>query len=264
MEKHPHARGEDDYAETAKQYKAGNTPTHVGKTYFQEQRRFFFWKHPHARGEDKFFCRPARIFRETPPRTWGRPPGSWSRSPRNGKHPHARGEDRLACLDVTDAEETPPRTWGRRKHVSHGNLLTGNTPTHVGKTQSEPFHRSKVWKHPHARGEDSVKEVIPTIAPETPPRTWGRQERAPDIFLSVRNTPTHVGKTVDGAEVLPLFEKHPHARGEDFQAALKRDGKEETPPRTWGRLHRPEPRENALRNTPTHVGKTCQKPLGTS
>ena len=133
---------------------AGNTPTHVGKTFPCVFFGLLYKKHPHARGEDwtPSSLRPSRS--ETPPRTWGRPSEkvmTWGRArntpthvgkTRNGiphsyeprKHPHARGED--ACRSPQDRErqETPPRTWGRRGCLYCAPFLDGNTPTHVGKT----------------------------------------------------------------------------------------------------------------------------------
>ena len=132
--KHPHARGEDSPSLPAARQKketpprtwgrpasaathgdtSGNTPTHVGKTAWENAEMPPCWKHPHARGEDVCYIRlPVRLF-ETPPRTWGRPEGAAAgvaalgntpthvgKTVCNGasvgtseKHPHARGEDR--------------------------------------------------------------------------------------------------------------------------------------------------------------------------
>ena len=53
---------------------------------------------------------------------------------------------------------------------------------------------------------------------------------------NLRNTPTHVGKTISQQSIPAKSQKHPHARGEDLDEVLAGPGKEETPPRTWGRL----------------------------
>ena len=50
-------------------------------------------------------------------------------------------------------------------------------------------------KHPHARGEDTVLQIIYIFLLETPPRTWGRREVRHQLTDRVGNTPTHVGKT---------------------------------------------------------------------
>ena len=91
--KHPHARGEDlhphvvwstvpetpprtwgrPYPLPLPPCEQGNTPTHVGKTCFEEQARTERVKHPHARGEDPAGSPVPDTPLETPPRTWGRP-----------------------------------------------------------------------------------------------------------------------------------------------------------------------------------------------
>ena len=72
------------------------------------------------------------------------------------------------------------------------------------------------------------------------------------------NTPTHVGKTLFRPQDVPREEKHPHARGEDFAVVRVCQPTEETPPRTWGRHPAVTDAGDALRNTPTHVGKTLK------
>ena len=194
LQKHPHARGEDNkkihekksHGETpprtwgrhaAVVLKTGeprNTPTHVGKTRSGSHWVAFQKKHPHARGEDGFLHGDLRFHPETPPRTWGRPrlhaldpldagntpthvgktTSAWPTVPQSGKHPHARGEDYLYGSLVESAVETPPRTWGRPLPLTARMKQKGNTPTHVGKTQRLLRPPVPLQKHPHARGED--------------------------------------------------------------------------------------------------------------
>ena len=52
--------------------------------------------------------------------------------------------------------------------------------------------------------------------------------------------------------------KHPHGRGEDDETLTGILGSLETPPRTWGRRPRSATMSEALRNTPTDVGKTAR------
>ena len=115
-------------------------------------------------------------------------------------------------------------------------ICSRNTPTHVGKTSFLfPAQHSR-QKHPHARGEDPEVLGKSLEGHETPPRTWGRHF-ADGMYQGVGgNTPTHVGKTPQGAALLVVVEKHPHARGEDQGAGTMRVSDIETPPRTWGRL----------------------------
>ena len=263
-EKHPHARGEDDWTilerptdgETpprtwgrrlkngAELWKRRNTPTHVGKTITPK--------------------RLSSIRQETPPRTWGRHIFRNSAASFSGntpthvgktgsghihhcpaeKHPHARGEDRL----------------------DHGLAVPemGNTPTHVGKTVLPVLMSQMPRKHPHARGEDESMYLMGTSLRETPPRTWGRLAKNRWGLPDERNTPTHVGKTYSHHLQRVCVRKHPHARGEDRNKTLNRGATLETPPRTWGR---PCDKMSVLHwngNTPTHVGKTLAISIGGS
>ena len=90
--KHPHVRGEDRTSNSCTEkhmetpprawgrHMDGdaslddwrNTPTCVGKTFYQSQELFFNKKHPHVRGEDTFTSITLQVLSETPPRAWGR------------------------------------------------------------------------------------------------------------------------------------------------------------------------------------------------
>src|SRR5690606_33290674 len=130
----------------------------------------------------------------------------------------------------------PPRMWGRQRNKSSRLPETRNTPTHVGKTRSAGISSRVISKHPHACGEDEREYRLQSSPLETPPRMWGR---LPDLRRSqpeVRNTPTHVGKTLFCTCLTQAFEKHPHACGEDPSAPRRNRHHRETPPRMWGRL----------------------------
>ena len=136
----------------------------------------------------------------------------------------------------------------------------GNTPTHVGKTNITSVSPRRIKKHPHARGEDYRLEVDRRDKKETPPRTWGRQRQVGDVEGVPGNTPTHVGKTKKNGRGRPESQKHPHARGEDSGCGYASAGNGETPPRTWGRRLSMQHSGPLAGNTPTHVGKTGQRP----
>ena len=76
-------------------------------------------------------------------------------------------------------------------------------------------------------------------------------------ILIIRNTPTHVGKTIPITGGNPQRWKHPHARGEDKTWIPPDLDEAETPPRTWGRHHAANRPTQWYGNTPTHVGKTA-------
>ena len=178
------------------------------------------------------------------------------RNPPYRKHPHARGEDRPPAKSLTWPKETPPRTWGRLPASRYWTFEKGNTPTHVGKTNASWRLAFSDEKHPHARGEDTHKDLMKAWKKETPPRTWGRPKLGAFFLVSKGNTPTHVGKTFRQIDLSLRLEKHPHARGEDFVRVPSRCFVTETPPRTWGRLKSAAYSAVKDGNTPTHVGKT--------
>ena len=92
-EKHPHMRGEDKgrqemneslretpphawgrpHMDVKAMPRSRNTPTCVGKTFFQEVRLSVLRKHPHMRGEDRTQATAPDTPLETPPHAWGRP-----------------------------------------------------------------------------------------------------------------------------------------------------------------------------------------------
>ena len=84
---------------------------------------------------------------------------------------------------------------------------------------------------------------------------WGRFLAPSEASYIPRNTPTHVGKIIDGSAAGTIVKKHPHACGEDepWQATIA--GTRETPPRMWGRFHHALILAHDNGNTPTHVGK---------
>ena len=152
--------------------------------------------------------------------------------------------------------ETPPRAWGRLRILVNNAAVDGNTPTCVAKTPRYVCVAVLREKHPHVRGEDARLAPSQPSRLETPPRAWGRQ--IADMLEKVKggNTPTCVGKTVHLLVDLLVTKKHPHVRGEDRFAALKRRGHSETPPRAWGRPGGGLPLVQVDGNTPTCVGKT--------
>ena len=172
---------------------------------------------------------------ETPPRAWGRHPphrpdsGPVGNTPTSvgktparqsaprpsRKHPHERGEDVRPSLTTGTGLETPPRAWGRRRSMDFSTVLTGNTPTSVGKTWLLVVALTRYKKHPHERGEDSSPTGTPKCCGETPPRAWGRRKKIIKAARIRGNTPTSVGKTVPPTFVTAPPGKHPHERGED-------------------------------------------------
>ena len=157
---------------------------------------------------------------------------------------------------VKPERETPPRAWGRPLQCLFTIHTVRNTPTGVGKTHLLSGLPINSRKHPHGRGEDTLRGQARHLDQETPPRAWGRP-RIPCLLPSaIGNTPTGVGKTNLLYVPSALAKKHPHGRGEDFSPAVQQAGGEETPPRAWGRLQSSSMQVAKVRNTPTGVGKT--------
>ena len=70
------------------------------------------------------------------------------------------------------------------------------------------------WKHPHGRGEISYQSQKMVSDSETPPRAWGNLVVFSLLIVSLRNTPTGVGKSILINRSIKLKKKHPHGRGE--------------------------------------------------
>ena len=197
--KHPHGRGEDFWArrfsyffwETPPRawgrqrinpvlcWIRRNTPTGVGKTKKNPVLVILSQKHPHGRGEDFSPRRKVASGAETPPRAWGRlfftknrhtfkrntptgvgkTPPKRKANPSYRKHPHGRGEDAGQKVQQKADKETPPRAWGRHIKTQFIIILNRNTPTGVGKTKCCVFSKNIHKKHPHGRGEDTLRLV---------------------------------------------------------------------------------------------------------
>ncbi len=138
-------------------------------------------------------------------------------------------------------------------------LTFRNTPTCVGKTLSHYHKITESQKHPHVRGEDLNRHVVPGHFAETPPRAWGRPRLLAGGQLRQRNTPTCVGKTCRMRCTNTIRRKHPHVRGEDQRLGNGFNTCLETPPRAWGRQNITLTNMGNYRNTPTCVGKTHKK-----
>ena len=67
-----------------------------------------------------------------------------------------------------------------------------------------------------------------------------------------------MGKSRNDGQCSPIRQKHPHARGEVSSGNHRLDDGGETPPRTWGSLKAGQSVRLLDRNTPTHMGKSCQ------
>ncbi len=214
----------------------------------------------------------------SPPRAWGRRDMRWilffrprftptcvGKTPSrrvheflSTVHPHVRGEDESAWGVALRGPGSPPRAWGRRFSTWFILGIGRFTPTCVGKTSVDFYPCALVPVHPHVRGEDERTDPMSSVRPGSPPRAWGRRHRLRLDLISVRFTPTCVGKTDDGTDDTGMDTVHPHVRGEDHMGEnAKRDGIG-SPPRAWGRRECRYGEQPWQRFTPTCVGKTWQ------
>ena len=195
---------------------AGNTSTDVEKTKLSTENLPLKTKHLHGRGEDQGTTSNLPNRSETPPRTWRRRKRGRNRHNRAGntstdvektlrpkpqprclqKHLHGRGEDLPPGTLVTHAEETPPRTWRRLKTTGTEPPRLRNTSTDVEKTENQRHPCSRLRKHLHGRGEDTLIIRLGLSPVETPPRTWRRHSEPSGLRLRLRNTSTDVEKTL--------------------------------------------------------------------
>ncbi len=175
------------------------------------------------------------------------------------KHPHPCGEDSLSPKINIVVMETPPPMWGRPKAQIQATQPVENTPTHVGKTHLVYLMFLMIGKHPHPCGEDGLCGGFLYNYLETPPPMWGRLFLIRQEIILIRNTPTHVGKTISCSVKILWARKHPHPCGEDSFTKYCGNRWRETPPPMWGRLPWNPFKSIIRRNTPTHVGKTYLK-----
>ena len=70
-----------------------------------------------------------------------------------------------------------------------------------------------------------------------------------------------MGKTDIQGSIESVEEKHPHVHGEDSNGSTATIETFETPPRAWGRRVAGDISDEAVRNTPTCMGKTIRQHL---
>ena len=171
-------------------------------------------------------------------------------------HPHACGENCFDVLWPVTPAGPPPRVWGKLQPATMFSASLRSTPTRVGKTRKMTDLREfdagpppRVWGkrsagggagpattvHPHACGENSLTltSFVGPIGP--PPRVWGKHSGAMGSPLSLRSTPTRVGKTHRAWLPPHTGQVHPHACGENICHIFYMTFVIGPPPRVWGK-----------------------------
>ncbi len=177
---------------------------------------------------------------------------SWTRS----AHPHGRGEDIWGVTGGDGRGGSPPRAWGGLRPMDQPMTGSRLTPTGVGRTRCGSGRGSTWPAHPHGRGEDATTFQAKTKVNGSPPRAWGGPFRSTGLAVSVRLTPTGVGRTFACPRGSSCSTAHPHGRGEDTMTAVTVGQPIGSPPRAWGGPGRLLPAEAGERLTPTGVGRT--------
>ena len=190
--------------------------------------------HPHGRGDNRTPCQGLRALRGSPPRAWGqrrtrRPPGSG-----RPVHPHGRGDNLSTHRTKHEHASSPPRAWGQFSRRLPRQCWIRFTPTGVGTISRSRMRRAAVVG--------------------SPPRAWGQLRLVEDVLAVCRFTPTGVGTMVVTYIVARLIAVHPHGRGDNWRVVFLYVFPIGSPPRAWGQLHGDDPKQPAVRFTPTGVG----------
>ena len=172
-------------------------------------------------------------------------------------HPHARGENRLKRFFAPSADGPSPRAWGERPPRAGPRGADRTIPTRVGRTRSGFLRVPSCTDHPHARGENAFR------VPQSPklhgpsPRAWGERPFGVWGRSTARTIPTRVGRTRPRGCVARVSPDHPHARGENRGARIKRSPQNGPSPRAWGELGAQPLDYLQPRTIPTRVGRTA-------
>ena len=172
--------------------------------------------HPHVRGEVAEGPPRRQLHVGSPPRAWGsHGRGTLSTSVRRFT-PTCVGKSQSPCQHVRAFHGSPPRAWGSPGVAAFQAYGLRFTPTCVGKSFSgrsthdappvHPHVRGEVvwllwhWTplpvHPHVRGEVGLGFGSSGNRRGSPPRAWGSPWPGCCTLLSIRFTPTCVGKSM--------------------------------------------------------------------
>ena len=118
------------------------------------------------------------------------------------------------------------------------------------------FYRRNRKDQPHVRGEKQSANGKKSTIPGSTPRTWGKVIVIVSSAISLRITPTCVGKRKYQHFVRSVQQDQPHVRGEKPYTLLLRVLQSGSTPRTWGKeCHFY--RDRCLSGiNPTYVGKS--------
>ena len=95
-------------------------------------------------------------------------------------------------------------------------LIVRITPTCVGTTYERQRRRAEEEDHPHVRGDNQICPSRKSTRLGSPPRAWGQLISEMLSSPQPRITPTCVGTTFALCYLPPIYEDHPHVRGDNI------------------------------------------------
>ena len=115
--------------------------------------------------------------------------------------------------------------------------------------------------HPHRCGETNLLDFICDAMHGSPPQVWGNHPRPERSNQRFRFTPTGVGKPV--IVIFHLYHPlvHPHRCGETRIIGFLLKPLLGSPPQVWGNQAPTRQDSDALRFTPTGVGKPADRTI---
>ena len=129
-------------------------------------------------------------------------------------HPHTCGEI-VACIrKAKPCGGSPPHVWGNRLLFYAIDSLLRFTPTRVGKSVCEITSLIHFTVHPHTCGEISTGRIEGEANIGSPPHVWGNLLVILINRMSLRFTPTRVGKSAGSSGQTRTYAVHPHTCGE--------------------------------------------------
>src|SRR5208337_1857139 len=175
---HPHARGDNAFANLFPFTIVGSPPRAWGQLLALDARR------PCGR------FTPTRVGT-----TWN----SAAAERRYPVHPHARGDNTFDCSTEPCSSGSPPRAWGQHQVNRVPGASDRFTPTRVGTTAARHSNAPATTVHPHARGDNLVSPRAHPSPFGSPPRAWGQHMHGRFRMDAFRFTPTRVGTTPPAA-----------------------------------------------------------------
>ena len=170
------------------------TPTCVGKSVGQPEKRTAMAVHPHVCGEIDWWCTDFSVCRRFTPTCVGE----------SGRQTPGRAAFRFTptcvgklCFDQRQPPSTtgsPPRVWGNRL-TRHGVPLLAVHPHGVGKSFCTQPQMSAIPVHPHVCRDVPGQTTYAPARTGSPPRVWENRKRKALILGPSRFTPTCVGKS---------------------------------------------------------------------